>query len=197
MRNFYIPLAIIVGLFVGACMQAQLDTRVTTETTFRVPSERLEAQRRRIFRKQQQDQTPRTTPYVDPNPPEAPILLDESVGGEAPIFEFANPAVTEDDVADDLVDVPEVTPGGPDDTVTDQVQGVFQSISKLFSGEGSMTDIISIVTVVLALFGGGTTFGSDGFFKLILGLFSGKANFKTILKERVADEGKPRRRRRK
>lgn len=196
MKSLMFPLAIIFGALVGTCTQSccdSPDTRVTADISVGDPSSIIEVQRRRIFRKsQQEDNAPRTTPYVDES---APDLIDDSVGGEAPIFEFAVPEKAEV-VVDPPDDLPQPT-NPVEDTVTDQVTGVFQSISKLFNGEGSITDIVSIITVVMALFGGSSMGGSDTFFKLILGLFSGKANFNAILQERVSNDKKPRRRRRK
>jgi hypothetical protein len=135
-----------------------------------------QAQRRRKFRRDED----RTEPY---NPETAPPLVDDSVGGEAPIFEFAPPVIPP---ASEEEPPQPTQPGGPD--------VVINSIRALFDGTADFNDIFQLIIAGFAIFGGTQLGGSDNLFKLILSLFSGKANFRKILEERLAKEKKPRRR---
>lgn len=89
-------------------------------------------------------------------------------------------------------DPPAADPTSP----TDMLNGVLGSLTKLFNGEGNFSDIMNIAIAAFAIFGGGSTLGSDGFFKIILGLFSKKASFNDILKDRIDPPTRGRRRRR-
>ena len=124
-----------------------------------------------------------TTPYDEKT---APPL------GEAapPIPEgMTFPAPTLEDV---IADAP---PAAAEPTApTDMISGVLGSFTKLFGGEGNFSDILNIGMAVFALFGGAQLGGSDTLFKVILGLFSKKANFHAILEDTI-DPPTPNRRR--
>jgi len=146
------------------------------------------ARNRRFFDKRQ-----RSTPYTEgtapdlgtPEGPPAEELLDDN--GK---FQFPQPVVPPVAAQEPP---PPTQPGGPDNEIDD----VLGAITRLFNGSGDFQDIMKLVIFGFALFGGGKTLGSDGFFKIILGLFSGKASFRTILEERLEPVENPRRRRRR
>lgn len=146
------------------------------------------------------DSEPRTQPYVEPDP-----TIEDIIGSPAPVpedFQFPTP-VTEAAPAPEqerpllkllegflqgqIDQAPGATPGdAPDAGSTNQITGALGSLSNLLSGEGDFSDVIKLVIMGFAIFGGGQFLGSDMLLTTILGLFSKKARFNEIAEERVA-----------
>lgn len=152
------------------------------------------------------DNSPRTQPYVDPPQPDPTI--EDIIGSPAPVpdeFQFPAP----------VTETPEATPApaptiesdrpllkllegfiksqtDPSPGVTEPdasenpITGALGSLSRLFSGEGDFGDILKLVIMGFAIFGGAQFGGSDILFTTILGLFSKKARFNDIVEDRVA-----------
>jgi len=129
----------------------------------------------------------RTQPYVDPA---APTVVDPS----AEAFDFPQPilppALT--DLIPAIPAIPGLTapPVPPAESAEDNpITSSLGSLSRLLNGEGGLQDIIKLAIAAFAIFGGAQFGGSDMLFKMVLGLFSSKANFNGILEERLKRNG--------
>jgi len=136
----------------------------------------------------------RTQPYVDPAP-----TIEDIIGGPAPVpedFQFPTPVTEAAPAPAPVVERPLLgllegflqsqtpdgaTPGTGDNPVT----GALGSLTNLFQGSGDFSDIIKLVIMGFAIFGGGQFLGSDMLFTTILGLFSKKARFNEITEDRI------------
>lgn len=144
------------------------------------------------------DNEPRTQPYVEPDP-----TIEDIIGGPAPVpdeFQFPTPvteATPEPKSDRPLLNLLEgfikqqidgATPGDgtPGATPTNPITKALGSLSRVLSGDGDMSDIITLVIAGFAIFGGGQFLGSDMLLTTILGLFSKKARFNEIAEDRVA-----------
>lgn len=145
-----------------------------------------DAARRRLFRRDKEEK--RTIPYDEKTAPE---LKDGEVAppaAEGEDFQFATPNSPLDEADALLAEIP-AEPAG-------EITGILDAIKKLINGEGGFQDIIKIGIAAFALFGGSKMGSSDMLFKVILGLFSKKANYNAILKDEVKRTGVLGRRRR-
>ena len=153
-------------------------------------SEDTEEARRRLFnfRGPNNKEPDRSTPYEEETAPK----FQESPGiPTSPIFQFPS-------VVNPVGPPPEgVGPVPVTESATNQITGVFKSLIALFNGEGNFGDIVKLAITAFALFGGGSTIASDGFFKIILGLFSKKASFNDILNDAQKPPRRARRRARR
>ncbi len=131
--------------------------------------------RLRNRKKKNRDQD--TEPYVEETAPK--LNAEQESPGTDFQFKFAE-AVAPDEAKESTDKSSEPA---------NDIEATLDSVQRLFSGEGSFQDIIKIGIAAFALFGG-TQFGaSDGLFKIILSLFSKKANFNAILEEKLQQNG--------
>jgi hypothetical protein len=124
------------------------------------------------------DEEPRTQPYEELETPDT--------DGD---FQFPP-------VVGDLPAPPVQPEPGAQDEPSGEITGILDAVRKLINGEGNFQDIIKIGMTIFALFGGAQMGSSDWLFKLMLSLFSGKANYDDILEERVRNRRVKRRLRR-
>lgn len=147
-----------------------------------------EEARRRLFDRQGNKREKRTTPYEEKTAPQ----FEQTPGVDSedgPGFQFPSVNTPAGDAPVETV--------GETESATDQITGVFDSLKALLNGEGNFGDIVKIAITAFALFGGGSTIASDGFFKIILSLFSGKASYNEILNKSQKPSRRARRRARR
>lgn len=188
---------LLAGIWCGSVV-----TYTVTETdVIRTAEVQLTDTAGRFFNRNRDDQPKRTQPYDSESAPplngtpgvEVPPAADEPVPDGMAFPAPSTPTTPPTVVTPPNVAVP---PAADPTSPTDMLNGVLGSVTKLFNGDGNFSDILNIAMAAFALFGGSQMAGSDSLFKIILGLFSKKANFNAILKDRVDPPAGGRRRRR-